>query len=159
HLGAGGEVVALALDELSNILNGRPPVEAMPALLRLLDEGGEHAEDAAALLARMGAPAVPELALRLKGGKTQHAAAARGLELLREGAVTACAALIEALHSGDVQGKQNAISALGNIGPAGRCAVPELRRLARGISGRLRAAAAEALGKVGATEALPDLRT
>lgn len=154
----GGDLAAVALDELSNVINGRPPVEAMPALLRLLDEGGEHAMKAAAELAWIGEPAAPELALRLKGEKRTRRAAAWALGLMRAGAAGACEALVEALRWGDSQTRSSAAEALGNVGAAARGAVGELRRQTRGTSPQLRSAAAEALGKLGATEALPDLR-
>ena len=64
-----------ARGQLSNVIGGRSPVDAMPALLRLLDEGWPHDQTAAAHLAWMGGPAVPELARRLKDEKTSEAAA------------------------------------------------------------------------------------
>jgi HEAT repeat protein len=67
-------------------------------------------------------------------------------------------ALIEALHTGNDRARSNAATALGDIDAGAHRAVGDLRRLMRGTSARLRAAAAEALGKIGATEALPDLR-
>jgi uncharacterized protein (TIGR02996 family) len=159
HLDAGGTVGEEVLYQLSNVLEGRPPVDAMPALLRLLDEGEQPDQSTAArLLAKLGGPAVPELARRLENEKTREAAA-WGLGLMGAGAAAACEALLEALHSGDDTARGDVVAALGNIGAGASCAVGELRRLMRGTSARLRAEAADALGRIGAKEALPDLRT
>jgi hypothetical protein len=132
---------------------GPQAAEAVPALIRMLNQRGEgeHPEAVANALGGIGPgarAAVPALAkLRADDDKRIRSAAARALSRIDPTVVAAVAALVEALDS---DSEADACESLGRMGPVARAALPALEAKVRQWEKdeRLRAAAAEAIKKI-----------
>ncbi|MFI6357192.1 HEAT repeat domain-containing protein [Streptomyces sp. NPDC050743] len=132
--------------------------EAVPQVLRLLSgaRGGPGAREDAVTgqvietLEVLGATARAVPALRALLG-TRHAAAATGaLWSAQQDASVVVPVLVRELTQGDPAGRRVAAVQLGRLGPAGRAALPALRRTARSHLARERVSAACALWRIDA---------
>ncbi len=119
---------------------------------QLNDESPEVREAAAESLARIGEPSISMLQYFLctypdgGGEDAAHVLAAIG--------PAAVPALIECLSHGDARVRAHATTALGHIGPDAAPAVPDLSRLLRDESPRVRTAAETTLIKIGRSRGL-----
>ncbi|MQY37317.1 hypothetical protein SRB17_53210 [Streptomyces sp. RB17] len=132
--------------------------EAVPEVLRLLSgaRGGPGARDDAVTgqvittLEVLGATARAVTALRALL-RTRHAAAAAGaLWSVQRDASAVLPVLLRELVEGDPASRRLAAVQLGRLGPAGRAALPGLRRMARSCFARDRVSAAGALWRIDA---------
>lgn len=148
-----------AAEALQGIGNGNR--DAIAALLPVLNDPHAHtAAHAAAALAAQGTPAVPLLIPLLQNERQRNAV----IEIFVEMGPAAEAALPELL-SGIHDGFQNPISrrlalrAVGAMGPRAAAAVPDMIALLQTPAHRdLHPSAAWVLGRIGNSEAIPELQ-
>ena len=137
--------------------------EAVPALLAAMAQrsGGIEFEMAVARAFRaIGAPAVPELLIALRGPNAERRFyAARALMKIGPAASDAVPALIETLERDPSYGvRANAAAALGDIGPAAAVALPALQRAAGNPRGPITHDTAQGQLRVRAQMAIDRLR-
>jgi HEAT repeat protein len=140
----GGDRQSTAIDALSSI--GPAASAAIPALAELLLEGEAYkAPDALAAIGPMAVPAlVSVLALRESEDHNLSYAAYSAGKAIQELGEAAIAPIVDLLTADPAN--VAAVSALGWVGPA---AVPTLTPLFESREAEVRAAAAEALAKIG----------
>jgi HEAT repeat protein len=108
----------------------RPPIVPQSPRITPLEERGLP-ETAADALARIGAPAVPQVTAMLGDpNPVLRARAARILAQIGDGGKAAVPALVARLNDEDEEVRKAAAHALGQMGPAAADAVPALLRAA-----------------------------
>lgn len=144
---------------------GPKAASAVPALIKLLEDGGSHATILGAMaglghLGEKAASAVPEL-IKLIDPKNDDgiAEAAEALGNIGEKAAAAVPALVKLLEFGYIDEKSFAAQALAKIGEKAPSTVPELLRMLESPVSMTRGSAAEALELMGeqAAAAVPAL--